>query len=129
MGGPRRDQIPSRHMTSFRRHVPVRFLINQCQIITFLILKSDIIEKFKDRIERNSFATFESNHICIYYYFTLQLGTFVIFFLFHIEIEGKCGWIMGGRVCCPPPLSNYWEGLAPLPPSPPFLRLCLAFGT
>ena len=31
-------------LTSFRRHVPSRFLINQCQIITFLILKSDIIE-------------------------------------------------------------------------------------
>ena len=31
-------------LTSFRRHVPTRFLINQCQIITFLILKSDIIE-------------------------------------------------------------------------------------
>ena len=29
---------------SFRRHVPTRFLINQCQIITFLILKSDNIE-------------------------------------------------------------------------------------
>ena len=30
-------------LTSFRRHVPTRFLINQCQIITFLVLKSDII--------------------------------------------------------------------------------------
>ena len=30
--------------TSFRRHVPTRFFINQCQIITFLILKSDNIE-------------------------------------------------------------------------------------
>ena len=30
--------------TSVRRHVPTRFLINQCQIITFLILKSDNIE-------------------------------------------------------------------------------------
>ena len=30
--------------TSFRRHVPTRFLINQCQIITFLVLKSDIIK-------------------------------------------------------------------------------------
>ena len=29
---------------SFRRHVPTRFLINQCQIITYLILISDIIE-------------------------------------------------------------------------------------
>ena len=35
--------------TSFRRHVPTRFLINQCQIITFHILKSDIIEN--SRIE------------------------------------------------------------------------------
>ena len=30
--------------TSFRHHVPTRLLINQCQIFTFLILKSDIIE-------------------------------------------------------------------------------------
>ena len=37
----RRNDVAS---TSFRRHVPTRFLINQCQIITFLILKSDIIE-------------------------------------------------------------------------------------
>ena len=34
---------------SFRRHVPTRLLINQCQIISFLILKSDIIEN--SRIE------------------------------------------------------------------------------
>ena len=42
----RRNDVAS---TSFRRHVPTRFLINQCQIITFLILKSDIIEN--SRIE------------------------------------------------------------------------------
>ena len=42
----RRNDVAS---TSFRRHVPTRFLINRCQIITFLILKSDIIEK--SRIE------------------------------------------------------------------------------
>ena len=35
--------------TSFRRQVPSMFLINQCQIITFLILKSDNIEN--SRIE------------------------------------------------------------------------------
>ena len=52
----RRNDVAS---TSFRRHVPTTFLINQCQIITFFILKSD--RKFK-RIERNSFAsTFKSN--------------------------------------------------------------------
>ena len=42
----RRNVVAS---TSFRRRVPTRFLINQCQIITFLILKYDIIEN--SRIE------------------------------------------------------------------------------
>ena len=37
----RRNDVTS---TSCRRHVPIRFLINQCQTITFLILKSDNIE-------------------------------------------------------------------------------------
>ena len=40
----RRNDVAS---TSFVRHVPTRLLINQCQIITFLILKSDIIENSK----------------------------------------------------------------------------------
>ena len=42
----RRNDVTS---TSFRRHVPTRLFINQCQIITFLILKSDSIEN--SRIE------------------------------------------------------------------------------
>ena len=42
----RRNDVAS---TSFRRRVPIRFLINQCQIITFLIFKYDIIEN--SRIE------------------------------------------------------------------------------
>ena len=42
----RRNDVAS---TSFRRHVPSRFLINQCQIITFLILKYDIIERIELR--------------------------------------------------------------------------------
>ena len=42
----RRNDVAS---TSFRHRVPIRFLINQCQIITFLILKYDIIEN--SRIE------------------------------------------------------------------------------
>ena len=47
---------------SFRRHVPTRFLINQCQIITFLILKSDIIEN--SRIElRGIVLPISSNQI------------------------------------------------------------------
>ena len=39
MTSMRRNDVAS---TSFRRHVPNRFLINQCQINTFLILKYDI---------------------------------------------------------------------------------------
>ena len=46
MTSMRRNDVAS---ASFRRHVPTRFLINQCQIIIFLILKSDIIEN--SRIE------------------------------------------------------------------------------
>ena len=41
MTSMRRNDVAS---TSFRRCVPIRFLISQCQIITFLILKYDIIE-------------------------------------------------------------------------------------
>ena len=36
--------------TSFLCHVPTRFLINQCQIITFLILKYDIIENSRTEL-------------------------------------------------------------------------------
>ena len=46
MTSMRRNDVAS---TSFRRHVPNSFLINQCQIITFLILKYDIIDN--SRIE------------------------------------------------------------------------------
>ena len=42
----RRNGVAS---TSFRRRVPIRFLINQCQIIIFLILIYDNIEN--SRIE------------------------------------------------------------------------------
>ena len=41
----RRNDVAS---TSFRRHVPTRFLINQYQIITFFILKSDKIENSRE---------------------------------------------------------------------------------
>ena len=76
MTSMRRNDVAS---TSFRRHVPNRFLIIQCQIIAFLILKAST----KFRIERYSLAsTFKSNYSYIYYYFTLQFGTFVIFSCF-----------------------------------------------
>ena len=46
MTSMRRNDVAS---TSCRRRVPTRFLINQCQIIIFLILKYDFIEN--SRIE------------------------------------------------------------------------------
>ena len=49
LGGPRGAKFPEAS-TSFRRHVPNRFLINQCQIITFLILKYDIIENSRTEL-------------------------------------------------------------------------------
>ena len=67
---------------SFRRHVPTRFLINQCQIMIFLILKSDIIEN--SRIELTGIVLpVPSNQIKVtLLLFTLQFGTFVNFSCF-----------------------------------------------
>ena len=45
----RRKDVAS---TSFRRHVPAGVLIKQCQIITFLILKSDNIENSRLELKR-----------------------------------------------------------------------------
>ena len=80
--------------------MPTRFLINQCQIITFLILKSDNIEN--SRIDlKGIILKVPSNQIKVTFIIILPFnlvyfGIFVIFFLFHIEIEGKYGWIIGG---------------------------------
>ena len=48
--GPRGSKFPAGTLrrNSFRRHVPTRFLINQCQIITFFILKSVNIENSRE---------------------------------------------------------------------------------
>ena len=99
--GGQGGQIPSRHLTrrndiasaSFCRHVPTRFLINPCQIITFLILKSDIIEN--SRIElRGIVFPVPLNQIKVTFIIILPLPFNICdFFLFHIEIEG-C-WLVG----------------------------------
>ena len=90
--------------TSFRRHVPTKFLINQCQIISFLILKSDIIENLSIEV-KGIVLPVPSNQIkvTLFYPSTKYICDF-LFLLLHIEIEGKCGWIIGGggggeRVC------------------------------
>ena len=56
----RRKDVAS---ASFRRHVPTRFLINQCQIITFLILKYD-----------NIVLQVPSNHIKVSFIIILPLN-------------------------------------------------------
>ena len=103
MTSMRRNDVAS---TSFRRHVSTRFLINQCQIITFLVLKSDIIETSKIEL-RGIVLPVPSNQIkvdlLLFYPSTWYICDF---FLFHIEIEGEGVRIIGGgggqRVCWPP---------------------------
>ena len=107
--------------TSFRRHVSTRLLINQCQIITFLILKSDIIEN--SRIElRGILLPAPSNQIKVTFIIILPfILVHLTFFRFHIyRIDGKSGWItVGGAKGMLPP-SNYWGGGGcPLPSPPP----------
>ena len=114
--------------TSFRRHVPTRFLINQCQIITVLILKSDNSRIELRGIVLTTYLQIKLKlHLLLFYHSAWYICDF---FLFHIAIEGKGGWIIGGgggggqRVCCPP-LSNYWgPGRPGRPPPARFLRLC-----
>ena len=112
----RRKDVAS---TSFRRHVPTRFLIHHCQIITFLIFKSYIRIELK-RIVLPVPSNQIKLHLLLFYPSTWYICDF---FLFHIEIVGKCGWIIGWgggtTYPLPPPPSNYMGGLAPL-----FLRLC-----
>ena len=58
-----------------------------------------------------------SNQIKVTVIIILPINLYICdFFLFHIEIEGKCGWIIkGGGVCCPPPSQIIGGGLPPLP--------------
>ena len=117
----RRTDVAS---TSFRRHVPTRFLIDQCQIITFFILKSDYIEN--SRIELKGIVLqVPSNQIKVTFIIILpfNLVHLCFFFLFHLEIEEKYGWIIGGPKGMLPPASQIIGGPGPLP-RPLFLRLC-----
>ena len=109
----RRNDVTS---TSFRRHVPTRFLINQCKIITFFILKSDIIIE-NSRIElRGIVLPVPSNQIKVAFIIILPFNLYIYdFFLFHIEIEGKGGWIIvgvgGGKGYVGPPSSYAYDAV------------------
>ena len=102
--------------TSFRRHVLTRFLINQCQIITFLILKSDIIEN--SRIElRGIVLPVPSNQIKVAFIIILPFN--LVHLCFFPVSHRKGGCIIGGggqRVCWPP--SQIIGGPPPPLPTP-----------
>ena len=109
----RRNDVAS---TSFRRHMPTRVLINQSQIITFLILKSDIIEN--SRIElRGTVLPVPSNQIKVII-LPFNLVHLRFFPASHRKLKEKVGGLLGGgggggqRICCPPPL-KLLRGAAP----------------
>ena len=87
----RRNDVAS---TSFRRRVSTRFLINQCQIITFLILKYDIKEN--SRIELRGIVL------------PVQVGRLLV------GGGGGGGGVKGMLT----PLSQYWGGGLASPPPP-----------
>ena len=90
-GGAKSQQAHDVASRSFRHRVPTRFLINQCQIITFLILKYDIIEN--SRIELRGIVL------------PVQVGGL---------LGGGGGG--GGPKGMLAPLSNYWGAWPPLAP-------------
>ena len=105
--------------TSFRRHVSTKLLINQCQIITFLILKSNIENS---RIELKGIVLpLLSNQIKVtLLLFYPSIWYICDIFLFYIEIEGKCEWIIGGggKEYVGPPLKLLGGGWPHWPPPP-----------
>ena len=118
----RRNDVAS---TSFRRRVPTSFLINQCQIITVLILKYDIIEN--SRIElRGIVLPVPSNQIKATFIIILHFNL-VHLWVFPVSHRNwRKRWVDywgGGAKGMLAPLSNYWGGLAP-PLASLFLRLC-----
>ena len=103
--------------TSFRRHVPTRFSINQCLIITFLTLKSDIIEN--SRIELKGIVLqVPSNQIKVIFIIILPFNLVQLWF-FPVSHRNwrKCGWIIGGtkRYVGPPSqiIGGAWPPLHP----------------
>ena len=80
----------------------------------FLILKSDNIENSRTELKGIVFSA-PSNQTKITFFIILPFNlAHLWFFLFHIEIEGKCG-------CPPPPFQIIGGG--PGPPCPPPLFL------
>ena len=112
--------------TSFRRHVLTRFLINQAQITAFFILKSYVIKISRTELTGIVYQYLQIKlklHLLLFYPSAWYICEFL---LFHIEIEGKCGWITGraeGYVAPPQIIGGGGGEAGPL--APLFLRLCI----
>ena len=113
-------------MTSFWRHVPTRFLINQCQIHTFLILKSDIIEN--SRIELRGIVP--SNQIKVIFIIILPFNLVHLWYfpVSHRNWRKRRNDYWGAKGYVAPPSQIIGGGGLPPPPPPRapfFLRLCV----
>ena len=110
--------------TSHRRHSTscANQIFNKSVLNDYIShLKIWYYREFKNRIERNSFAsTFKSNKSYIYNYFTLQLGTIVIFSCFTQKLKEMWVDYWGGpKGMLAPPLKLLGGGPAPPPPLAP----------
>ena len=95
---------------------------NQCQIITFLTLKTDSIAKL--RIEaKGILLEIPSNKIKGAYIKLVHLWS--SFYCFTKTLKENLGRLLGGGLKGMSPLQNYWEAWPSLPPHPLFLRLCV----
>ena len=127
MTSMRRNDVAS---TSFRRHVPTRFFINQCQIIIFLILKSDIIENSKIQL-RGIVLPVPSNQIKVAFIIILPFNLVYLWFFRVSHRNWRKRWVdyWGAKGYVGPPLKLMGGPSPPPPPPPPlpplFLRLCL----
>ena len=108
--------------TSFRHHVPTRFLINQCQIITFLILKSDIIENSGIEL-RGVVLPVPSNQIKVSFTIILPFNLVHLRFFscFTQKLKEKVGGLLGwgGKGMLPPPPFKLLRRPPPSMPPPP----------
>ena len=114
--------------TSFRRHVPTRFLINQSQIITFLILKSDNIEN--SRIELKGIVLqVHSNQIKVTFIIMLPFNLVHLSFLPVSHKNCRKMWVdywVGPKGMLPPPSQIIGGGGGPPLPTPMKIVLCQA---
>ena len=112
--------------TSFRRHVPTRFLINQSQIITFLILKSDNTENSRTEL-KGIVLQIPSNQIKVTFIIILPFNLVHLWFFPVSHRNWREMWVDywegggGQRVCWP---TSQIIGGPANPPPPLFLRLC-----